>query len=85
VGGEVSLDVSPDPSDPQKTLEKARTIEAAADAPVDPSAQDRAVAANAAQMAQSAEQQLAQQRQRGNSPYSQQAPFNSGSLLSLIA
>lgn len=94
VGGEVSLNVSPDPSDPQKTLDKARVIEAAADAPVDPSAQDRAVAGMAAQMAQTAEQQLAQQaaarqtaeqKHPGFSAYSPQAPMDPGSLLSLIA
>jgi hypothetical protein len=79
VGGEVSLDVSPDPSDPQKTLEKARIVEAAADAPADPSAQDRAVAAMASQMAQTAESQLAAQR------YGQRDANGPGSLVSLLA
>lgn len=94
VGGEVSLNVSPDPSDPKKTLDKARIIEAAADAPVDPSAQDRAVAGMAAQMAQTAEQQIALQsaaRQSaershpGSSAYLPRTTIDPGSLLSLIA
>ena len=58
VGGEVSIDVSPDSSDPRRTIEKARTIEAAADAPADPSPQDHQVAAAAAQMAAQAEMEL---------------------------
>src|SRR5579871_6985549 len=32
VGGEVSLDTSPDPSDPEATIEKAKVIQAAANA-----------------------------------------------------
>jgi hypothetical protein len=50
VGGEVRIDVSPGAT-PDQTLEKARRIQAAALAPADPSPQDRAVAAQAAQMA----------------------------------
>ena len=34
VAGEVAIDTSPDPSDPEKTLQKARVIEAAANAAV---------------------------------------------------
>jgi hypothetical protein len=51
VAGEVNIDTSPVPGDPQATLRKARLIQAAAHAPVDPSSQDQAVAAAAAQMA----------------------------------
>lgn len=61
VGGEVKIDVSPGQT-PQQTLEKAARIQAAALAPADPSAQDRAVAAQAAQMAQQARMELMQQR-----------------------
>jgi SprA-related family len=79
VAGEVSLDVSPDPSDPRKTIEKARAIEAAANAPVDPSPQDRMVAAQAAQMERAAEQQLeAQQRPTA---YSQHDAVPTGQLI----
>ena len=48
------MDVAPDPSDPQKTIEKERTVEAAAYAPANPSSQDRRVAAQAAAMEQAA-------------------------------
>ncbi|MCA9420462.1 MAG: hypothetical protein KC592_05570 [Nitrospira sp.] len=44
VGGEVSIDTSPVPGNPQATIQKAQQIRAAALAPADPSAQDRAVA-----------------------------------------
>lgn len=49
-GGEVSISVSEVAGDPQATIEKARVIRAAALAPAEPSAQDRRVAAEAAQM-----------------------------------
>ena len=79
VGGDVTLDTSPDPSDPEKTIEKAKTIEAAANAPVDPSNQDRMVAAQAAQMEQAAEQQLAAEQQSG--AYGQQDAVNTGQFI----
>lgn len=58
VGGEVSLDVSPGRT-PEETLRRARQISAAALAPAEPSGQDLAVAARAAQMARQAEEELA--------------------------
>ena len=51
VGGEVSIDTSPVPGDPQATLEKARQIRRAALAPAEPSAQDLQAAAKASRMA----------------------------------
>lgn len=60
VGGEVSIDTSPGRT-PEETLERARTIAAAALAPADPSATDRAVAAQARQMEQQAASELALQ------------------------
>lgn len=54
VGGEVSIDTSPVPNDPEATLRKAEQIARAASAPAEPSGQDRAVAAQAAKMAQEA-------------------------------
>lgn len=59
VGGEVSIDTSPEAT-PEATLAKARVIQRAANAPAEPSDQDRAVAAQAAQMEQLALQQLSQ-------------------------
>jgi len=57
-GGEVSIDTSPVPNEPQATLEKANAIQRAAHAPTQPSAQDRAVAAKASQMATEARTEL---------------------------
>jgi len=85
-GGEVTLDLTPDPTDPRKTLDKARTVEAAANAPVDPSSQDRMVAAEAAQMAAVAEQQIAaEQQQKGGSAYQPANAPDLGQLISVIA
>ncbi|BBB25337.1 putative metalloprotease CJM1_0395 family protein [Amphritea japonica] len=63
VGGEVSIDTSPIPNDPEATLEKAEVILRAALAVADPSPQDRAIAARAAAMASEARAELAQQNQ----------------------
>ena len=63
VAGEVHLDVSPESGDPEATIRKAEQIRAAANAPANPSGQDRQVAAQAAQMALAAQQELAERRQ----------------------
>lgn len=60
VAGEVSIDVAPGRT-PDETIAKAQQIRAAALAPVDPSAQDRRVAAAAAQMEIQARADMAQQ------------------------
>lgn len=65
VGGEVSIDTSPEAT-PEATLAKARVIQRAANAPAEPSDQDRAVAAHAAQMEQAALQQLSQKNPEEN-------------------
>jgi hypothetical protein len=62
VGGEVSLDDSPVSGDPAATIEKEKTVIAAANAPADPSSQDRAVASAAAMMEATAQQELRQQQ-----------------------
>jgi hypothetical protein len=64
VGGEVQIDTSPGRT-PEETSARARTIAAAALAPADPSGADRAVAAQAQQLAQQA---LAEQAQRQAPP-----------------
>lgn len=61
VGGEVSIDTSPGRT-PEETISRARTIRAAALAPADPSGQDLAVAAQASQMAQEAQLELAREQ-----------------------
>ena len=58
VGGEVSIDSSPVPGNPEATVRKAQTIKRAALAPSDPSAQDRQVAAQAAQIEAQARQEV---------------------------
>lgn len=58
IGGEVHIDTSPGRT-PGETITRARTIEAAALAPADPSGPDRAVAAQAQQMEQQARAELA--------------------------
>jgi len=62
VGGEVGIDISPIPNDPEATLRKMEVVIRAALAPAEPSAQDQQVATQAqAQMAE-ARAQLAQQQ-----------------------
>jgi hypothetical protein len=65
-GGEVSINTSEMPGDPQATLLKANRIRAAALAPAEPSGQDRKVAALAAQMAADARAELAKQKREGD-------------------
>lgn len=67
IGGEVSIDTSAVPGNPQATLARARQVEAAALAPADPSGQDHAVAAQAAAMASQAALELSRQRTAGAS------------------
>ena len=62
VNGEVSIDTQPVSGDPEATLRKARRIQRAAHAPADPSAQDHAVAREAAAMAREAETEIRKQR-----------------------
>lgn len=58
VGGEVSIDVSPE-KDPAATVAKMRQVRAAALAPAQPSAQDRSVAAEAMKKENEARQEMA--------------------------
>lgn len=62
IGGEVQIDTSPIPGDPEATLRKAQQIRRAANAPAEPSSQDARVAAQAAQMEQQARVELRQQQ-----------------------
>lgn len=62
VGGEVGIDTSPIPNDPEATLRKMELVQRAALAPAEPSAQDRRVAAQAAAQAAEARAELAQLR-----------------------
>jgi len=65
IGGEVQIDVSPVPGDPEATIRKMQQVRRAALAPADPSPQDRAVAAMASQIEAQARieaSQMAQQK-----------------------
>lgn len=50
VGGHVDIDTSEIPNDPEATIQKAKVIIKAANAPVNPSSKDQQIAAKAAQM-----------------------------------
>ena len=62
VSGEVKIDTSPIPGDPEATLRKAQQLRRAANAPAEPSGQDANVAAQAAQMEQQARAELQELR-----------------------
>lgn len=62
VSGHVSIDVSPVQGDPAATIQKMQVVKKAANAPSDPSAQDRSVAAKAEQEIRNARQEQAKQR-----------------------
>jgi hypothetical protein len=62
VGGEISIDTSPVPNDPQATTTKAQTIRRAALAPSEPSGQDRSVAAHATRLENQARAELREEQ-----------------------
>jgi hypothetical protein len=62
VSGEVSIDASPVPDDPQATISKMAQVARAALAPAQPSGPDRAIASAAAKMEADARGQLSQQQ-----------------------
>jgi hypothetical protein len=61
VGGEVRIDVSEVPGDPEQTIDKMARVRQAALAPADPSQQDRQVAAEATRIEQCARAELREQ------------------------
>lgn len=62
VGGEVQIDTSSVPGDPQATIAKMQRVRRAALAPANPSSQDRAVAAGARAQENQARKELAELR-----------------------
>ncbi|MDO7084137.1 putative metalloprotease CJM1_0395 family protein [Pseudocolwellia sp. AS88] len=83
VAGEVSVDLSPVPDDPQATIAKMEQVYAAALAPADPSAQDLKVAAQAADLIAQAQVDLATvelDESEGNNQPQKASPYigNSG-------
>lgn len=89
VGGEVSIDTSPIPNDPEATIDKAQQIQAAARAPASPSAQDQRVAAAAAQMEAQARAEMVQQDPAQNAAAAAYGASDEagpmGALLDLVA
>lgn len=63
VGGEVRIDTSPVPGDPEATLRKAEKIIRAALAPINPSPQDLRVAMKARMMALEARMEIIKEKQ----------------------
>jgi len=72
IGGEVNIDTSPGGT-PEETIARARTIQAAALAPAEPSGADRSVAAQAQQMEAQARAELAQRQTQDATGRVQQA------------
>lgn len=62
IGGEVKIDMSPVPNNPEATIQKMQVVQRAALAPSDPSPQDRAVAAAARSIEQQARRQLLEEQ-----------------------
>lgn len=88
IGGEVSIDVSPIPGNPQATIQKMQQVRAAALAPAEPSGADRSVAAAASQAEAKARQELtAKQTERAVARYAEAdtADASSGSLVNEAA
>lgn len=75
VAGEVSISVSPGRT-PEETIARAQQVRAAAMAPADPSPQDRAVAAQAANMAQQARLEQSQAARSEAAPGGERAGFS---------
>ncbi|MFW6387265.1 MAG: putative metalloprotease CJM1_0395 family protein [Thermodesulfobacteriota bacterium] len=69
VSGEVNIDLSEVKGDPQETIDKMEQVQAAALAPAQPSAQDRRVAARAAQIAAQARMDMRMEQSGATSAY----------------
>jgi hypothetical protein len=88
VGGEVKIDTTGVPGDPEATEEKAYHIRETALAPIQPSNQDRAVASTASRMAQDARLEIQrQQRAEAEQAYRQTAttPASGGEVINQSA
>lgn len=68
VGGEVSIDTSKVPGNPEATIQKAQTVRRAALAPASPSGTDRAVAAAASQMEAQARTEKSKEKEEEDGP-----------------
>jgi hypothetical protein len=73
-GGEVGIDTSPVPNNPQATIRKMQTVARAALAPADPSVQDRNVASAANQAISKARMEVVRQQQEARQEASESNP-----------
>ncbi|MBF0100523.1 MAG: hypothetical protein HQK77_06400 [Desulfobacterales bacterium] len=73
VGGEVGIDTSAVPNDPQATIIKMEVVQRAALAPMEPSSQDRMVASRAAQLEVAAQMESGQKKETQASKDTQSA------------
>lgn len=73
VAGEVSIDISPVPGNPEATMDKAERVRRAALAPAEPSNQDRAVAAQATQLQVEAQAEMREMEREARVEAEQQA------------
>lgn len=80
VGGHVNMDTSEEKT-PEATLQKAAVLQKAATAAAEPSGQDRAVAAQAAQMAADARKEIAQEKSKTGSDNPAVKAYTSASRL----
>ncbi len=80
VGGEVSIDSSPVPGDPDATVRKARTVRRAALAPANPSPKDRQVAASASRMENQARAEMARMKEEERTEQTDEKPESNGLL-----
>lgn len=82
VGGEVSLDVSKVPNDPQATIQKMEVIRKSALAPAEPSSKDQSIARNANNAIQQArmEMSLESRDENSDSPLNPYARKNTSNI-----
>lgn len=73
-GGSVSIDISPVAGDPAATIDKMQQVQRAALAPAEPSGQDRAVAAQAAQLIAQARAEMAVRNIEEGAPANADSP-----------
>ncbi|MCK0070102.1 putative metalloprotease CJM1_0395 family protein [Kordiimonas laminariae] len=85
VAGQVQIDSAPIPDDPEATIQKLEVVQRAALAPAEPSSQDRAVAAQAAQGLAEARAELQSRRAAERSGELEEGEESSGASLSINA
>ncbi len=82
IGGEVQIDTSEVPNDPEATIRKAQVIRRAALAPAEPSGQDQRVAAQARVIENRARQEIAKERREETQEKTEETSESSSSPVS---